>query len=189
MTVRVMLISPARSAALREARFGGEGPLDEAGLRSAERAVDAVPGAGRLLTAPDGRCRQTAGALGLRATPEPAIREWDLGRWTGATLDELTGREPDAVAAWLADPSAAPHGGESLHRLCERAGGWLEGLAGEGGRVLAVAGPAVVRAAVLHALALPAGVFWRLDVAPLTLTELSGRAGRWNLRTGRPLEP
>ncbi|MCX4722675.1 histidine phosphatase family protein [Streptomyces sp. NPDC090052] len=188
MTVRVMLISAAHSAALREARIDDEGPLDEAGARRAARAASAVPGAGRMLTAPDARCRETAAALGLRAEPEPSVRGWDLGRWRGSTLEDLTVREPDAVAAWLTDPSAAPHGGESLDALRERAGGWLEGLAGEGGRVLAVAGPAVVRAAVLHALALPAEAFWRLDAAPLTLTELSGRAGRWNLRIGRPLE-
>ncbi|MFE6133610.1 histidine phosphatase family protein, partial [Streptomyces sp. NPDC056437] len=42
-------------------------------------------------------------------------------------------------------------------------------------------------AVTVHALGLPTEVFWRLDVAPLTLTELSGRAGRWNLRCGRPL--
>ncbi|HZX38373.1 MAG TPA: histidine phosphatase family protein, partial [Streptomyces sp.] len=29
MTVRVMLVSPATNAALREARFDGDAPLDE----------------------------------------------------------------------------------------------------------------------------------------------------------------
>ncbi|MFD5204753.1 histidine phosphatase family protein, partial [Streptomyces sp. NPDC058375] len=52
---------------------------------------------------------------------------------------------------------------------------------------LAVAETAVVRAAVVHALRLPSEAFWRLDVAPLTLTELSGRSGRWNVGLGRPL--
>ncbi|WP_157852389.1 hypothetical protein [Kitasatospora sp. NRRL B-11411] len=45
--------------------------------------------------------------------------------------------------------------------------------------------------ALQHALAEapsePATAFWRLDVAPLTVTSLSGRAGRWNLRCGGPL--
>ncbi|MFD5389166.1 hypothetical protein ACFWMG_30430, partial [Streptomyces sp. NPDC127074] len=44
-----------------------------------------------------------------------------------------------------------------------------------------------VGAARAHALGLPAPAFWRLDVAPLTATELRGRAGRWNLRCGYPL--
>ncbi|MER7973356.1 histidine phosphatase family protein, partial [Streptomyces sp. NPDC096080] len=33
----------------------------------------------------------------------------------------------------------------------------------------------------------PETAFWRTDVAPLTAVDLSGRAGRWNVRTGRPL--
>ncbi|MGW4811202.1 hypothetical protein ACWEPB_06045 [Kitasatospora cineracea] len=47
--------------------------------------------------------------------------------------------------------------------------------------------------ALQHALAEapsePAAAFWRLDVAPLTVTSLSGRAGRWNLHCGGPLTP
>jgi hypothetical protein len=53
--------------------------------------------------------------------------------------------------------------------------------------VLAVVEPDVVRAAVVCALAAPAGVLWRVDVPPLTVTELSGRSGRWNLRAGTDL--
>ncbi|MFD7071371.1 histidine phosphatase family protein [Streptomyces sp. NPDC059913] len=201
MTVRVMLISPALNAALREARFDGDAPLDAAGARRARAAAPGVPDAGRRLHGPSVRCAGTAEALGLRAVPEPAVRGWDLGRWSGLRLDEVGAAEPAAVSAWLADPSAAPHGGESLLELCSRTGRWLDSLgsssgsgsgsdgrAGEG-RVLAVVEPSVVRAAVVAALALPPESFWRLDVAPLTLTALSGRSGRWNLRCGQPLSP
>ncbi|WP_330241852.1 histidine phosphatase family protein [Streptomyces sp. NBC_00525] len=188
MTVRVMLVPPAMNAALREARFAGDAAPDESGLRAARSAAAHVPDADRVLCGPSGRCAGTAEALGLRAVCEPALREWELGRWAGERLDEVSAREPDAVAAWLADPVAAPHGGESLLDLCARAGAWLDSLNGAG-RVLAVTEPSLVRAAVVYALALPPQAFWRLDVAPLTLTELSGRAGRWNLRCGRPLAP
>lgn len=190
MTVRVMLISPAMNAALREARFAGDAPLDDAGLRQARSASDTVPAADRCLRGPSLRCTATADALGLRSEAEPALRDWEMGRWSGARLTEVSADEPERVTAWLADPSAAPHGGESLLELCARAGGWLDSLHGsDAGRVLGVAEPAVIRAAVVHALALPPEVFWRLDVAPLTVTELSGRSGRWNLRCGRPLVP
>ncbi|KIF72592.1 phosphoglycerate mutase, partial [Streptomyces sp. AcH 505] len=90
-------------------------------------------------------------------------------------------------AAWLADPAAAPHGGESLAALHERVGAWLRDLAPEGGRVVVVAEPDVVRAAVALAVGAPASAFWRIDVRPLTATELSGRNGRWNLLSGRSL--
>ncbi|MGW1202338.1 histidine phosphatase family protein [Streptomyces cyaneofuscatus] len=199
MTVRVMLVSPAMNAALREARFDGDAPLDRAGERSARAAAAAVPRSGAVLSGPSERCLGTAAALGLVARAEPALTGWDLGRWSGRRLDEVGAAEPDAVAAWIGDPSAAPHGGESLRALVERVGGWLDGTGGAGTlaagdgpgatdrSILAVAEPAVVRAAVVHALALPPETFWRLDVPPLVLTELSGRSGRWNVRLGRPL--
>lgn len=228
MTIRVMLISPALSTALREARFGdgggasrgegdgedgggdgGGGPLDAAGLRQAEAARDA-PGvvaqlgaADRVFASPSGRCRQTAEALGLLAEPVPELRGCAMGRWRGMRLDEVGAAEPDAVAAWLTDPAAAPHGGESLEALHVRLGEWLDGLGtldGLGGsdasdagtgpasaRVVAVAEPDVVRALTVRAIGAPTPVFWRIDVRPLTLTELSGRNGRWNLLGGHPL--
>ncbi|MGW2476686.1 histidine phosphatase family protein [Streptomyces sp. NPDC001665] len=186
MTVRVMLISPAMNAALREARFAGDSVLDASGVRAARLAAPNVPGADRAAHGPSVRCARTAEALGLRSTEESALRDWELGRWSGARLDEVSAREPEGVAAWLADPSAAAHGGESLLALCARAGSWLDSLSDDG-RVLAVAEPPLVRAAVVHALALPPQAFWRLDVAPLTLTELTGRSGRWNLHVGRRL--
>ncbi|WP_371631313.1 histidine phosphatase family protein [Streptomyces sp. NBC_00341] len=203
MTVRVMLISPAMNAALREARFVGDAPLDASGLRQARSAAGVVPAADRCLRGPSLRCAATADALGLRSDPEPALRDWEMGRWSGARLTEVSADEPDGVAAWLTDPSAAPHGGESLLELCARVGAWVDSphgrqhgshgsggsRGGDDGRVLAVAEPAVIRAATVHALDLPPQAFWRLDVAPLTVTELSGRAGRWNLRCGRPLPP
>ncbi|MFD3525206.1 histidine phosphatase family protein [Streptomyces sp. NPDC058653] len=231
MTVRVTLISPALSTALREARFG-DGPLDAAGLRQAGAVRDAPTvaeqraAAARVFTSPSERCRQTAEALGLVAEPLPELRTCAMGRWRGRRLDEVGAAEPEAVAAWLGNPAAAPHGGESLEALHSRLGHWLDALDADAlradppgpeplgaeplgaeplgadapgsdplgkdarprsARVLAVAEPDVVRALTVHAIGAPAQVFWRIDIQPLTVTELSGRNGRWNLRGGRPL--
>ncbi|MFI7082949.1 histidine phosphatase family protein [Streptomyces anulatus] len=190
MTVRVMLISPAMNAALREARFDGDAPLDRSGRERARAAADAVPAAGLTLSGPSERCRETSEVLALAARTEPALSGWDLARWSGRRLDDVAAAEPARISAWLGDPSAAPHGGESLRDLVGRIGGWLDSLGGPdapGADFLAVAEAAVIRAAVVHGLRLPAEAFWRLDVAPLTLTELSGRSGRWNVGLGRPL--
>lgn len=189
MTVRMMLVTPALSASLREARFDEDGALDAAGVRDARAAAGALPAATHRWCGTSPRCRETATELGVRADPQPALAGWDMGRWSGRTLSEVSAEEPEAVGRWLADPAAAPHGGESLLELCARVGGWCAALPDDAGKVLAVVEPAVVRAVVVHALALPTETFWRLDVAPLTLTELSGRAGRWNLSAGRPLTP
>ncbi|MFC9247547.1 histidine phosphatase family protein [Streptomyces sp. NPDC057136] len=187
LTVRVILISPAMNAALREARFEGDAPLDEAGTRRARAAAGRVPGADLYVSGSSERCLRTAEALGLHPVPEPALAGWDMGRWRGKRLSDVSGSEPEAVAAWLTDPSAAPHGGESLTNLSARVGSWLDGLEEDSGRVLAVAEPAVVRAAIVHGIGLPSAAFWRLDVPPLALTELSGRQGRWNLMCGQAL--
>lgn len=135
MTVRVIFISPATGDALRQARFDEDGPLDEAGLRAARAAASALPAARRIVTSPAGRCRETAVALGLAsAEPVAELRGCGMGRWQGRTLDEVAAEEPSAVMEWLSDPSAAPHGGESVRELCERVGAWLDGLAAEIGR-------------------------------------------------------
>ncbi|MFC9327549.1 histidine phosphatase family protein [Kitasatospora sp. NPDC057015] len=187
MTVRVTLVSAALSTALRQARFDDGGPLEPAGLRQAEEAAGAFATAGRAYASPSQRCAATAAALGLRAEPAPALAGCAMGRWTGRTLEEVAAAEGPAVASWLADPAAAPHGGESLLEFLARIGAWLDALApAERGPVHAVVEPDVVRAAALHALGTPGPAFWRLDVTPLSVTELTGRAGRWNVRWGRP---
>ncbi|MHB9864136.1 histidine phosphatase family protein [Streptomyces sp. YIM S03343] len=185
MTSRVILISPAFSTALREARFYDNTPLDPAGLRAARSAADAFPAPGRVRVSPGVRCRETADALGLTAVETPELAGLDAGRWHGLSLTEVSAREPEALATWLSDPTAAPHGGESVRELCTRVGRWLESA--ESGRLTAVVEPEVVRAAVLLALGAPETAFWRVDVPPLTAVELSGRSNRWNLRPGRPL--
>ncbi|MDX2936137.1 histidine phosphatase family protein [Streptomyces ipomoeae] len=189
MTTRVMLISSAGSSALREARFEDGHGLDASGLRQAEQAAGSLPGTARVVVSPSVRCRQTARALGLDAEPVDDLAGCAMGRWRGLTLGEVAAAEPEAVAAWLGDPSAAPHGGESLHGLCTRVGAWMESVAEDSGRVIAVVEPDVVRAAVVMALGTPEASFWRIDVPPLHAMELSGRGGRWNVRAGRPLSP
>ncbi|MGW5424699.1 histidine phosphatase family protein [Streptomyces sp. NPDC003943] len=180
-TVRLSLVAPAMNKALREARFDDAGPVEAAG------DVLLVPKDGvRLLRSPSGRCAETAALLGLAEVPaEPALAGCAMGRWRGRRLDELAAGEPESVAAWLSDPGAAPHGGESLRDLRARVAAWMDAL--EPGTVWAVAEPDVIRAAVAHALGAPEAVFWRLDVRPLERVELSGRSGRWNLRLGAPV--
>ncbi|OEV29029.1 phosphoglycerate mutase, partial [Streptomyces nanshensis] len=143
----------------------------------------------RTAVSPSPRCAQTAEELGIAAAgpADERLSGCAMGRWRGLTLEEVGAAEPEGVARWLSDPGGAPHGGESVEQLCARAEDWLTELAEEQGRVLAVVEPDVVRAMVVCALGAPARGLWRVDVAPLTVTELSGRSGRWNLRAGTAL--
>ncbi|MFJ2676158.1 histidine phosphatase family protein [Streptomyces sp. NPDC087525] len=148
MTTRLMLISPAMNAALREARFPhtdepaatGTGPggeamtppggdeLDALGLRQAEAVREHFPATATVYVSPSPRCRRTAGALGLDARTLPALAPCAMGRWQGRTLDEVAAAEPAALASWLSDPASAPHGGESLLELLARTAHWLDTL-------------------------------------------------------------
>ncbi|GAB1332833.1 histidine phosphatase family protein [Streptomyces sennicomposti] len=187
MTSRVTLVSPAMSPSLRQARFYDGDPVDDIGAARARAAAGTLPAAVRTVVSPSTRCAQTAAALGLDGLEAPELAGLDVGRWRGRTLDEVGAAEPEAVTRWLSDPGWAGHGGEPVQRLCERIGRWLDVMSDTDGRTLAVVEPEVVRATVVHALALPATAFWRLDVTPLTATELTGRHRRWNLRLGGPL--
>ncbi|MFG2786604.1 histidine phosphatase family protein [Streptomyces sp. NPDC048419] len=191
MTSRVTLISPAMGPSLRQARFDdGTTSLDDGGTARARAAAGTVPPAAHVVVSPSTRCRETATALGLAAAePLTELAGLRTGRWEGRTLDEVGGSEPEGVARWLTDPDSAPHGGESVQDLCLRVGRWLDGVSQTDGRTLAVVEPDVVRAVVVRVLGAPAASFWRADVPPLTATEISGRAGRWNLRLGNPLQP
>jgi broad specificity phosphatase PhoE len=182
------LICHASTSKLRAAAFPDDEPLDEQGRASAMAAASASPTPGRALVSPALRARQTADALGLAANVDPLLCDCDYGRWSGRTLADVEKEEPGAVAAWIADPGSAPHGGESIEALLRRIATWLDERNRENGRAVAVTHPAVIRAAVVQAIGANSSSFWRIDVAPLTLTDVRGHHGRWTLRaTGLPI--
>jgi broad specificity phosphatase PhoE len=178
---RISLLAHAPTAATAAAAFPADEPLDARGRAWAGAGRGAVPRADRVWCAPERACVETCTLLGLAAEPDPGLAGWDAGRWAGRTLDDVAAEQPAEVAAWLADPAAAPHGGESLAALVDRVGRWLAGV--PGGHTLAVCGPAVVRAVVVAVLGSPATAFWRLDVAPMTVTDLRGGPDRWTVRS------
>ncbi|MER6062859.1 histidine phosphatase family protein [Streptomyces sp. NPDC004059] len=186
MPLRVTFVAAARSTPLLAERFDDDRPLDQAGWDEVQRAAgDLLPLAAADLRycSPTPRSRATGDALGYAPLAQLALRDCDMGRWRGLTLGEAMAREPDAVDAWLADPRATPHGGESLLAFISRVGGWLDTRPAEdGGRIVAVAEPAVIRAALVYALKAPPSTYWNIDVRPLSTSTVTGRAGRWNLR-------
>ncbi|TSD89207.1 histidine phosphatase family protein [Mycobacterium sp. KBS0706] len=182
MPTRLTLICHGATAATRSGAFPADEPLEERALVRVAALQPMIRRAGRAWTSPALRARQTAAALSIDAIEEPALRDIDSGRWAGRRLEEIQAEEPESVIAWLADLDAAPHGGESLSALLGRAAAWLDARAGDGGPGIAVTHAAVIRAAILHALAAPASSFWRIDIAPLSLTELSHDGRRWAWR-------
>ncbi len=181
MTTRLTLICHAATPASRTAAFPADEPLDARGLAAAVALAGRLTKAGRALTSPTRRARQTAAALRLDASDEAALSDCDYGRWRGLAIAEVAAAEPEAVQAWTSDPDAAPHGGESVTELVRRVGRWLDGD-GLDGRIVAVTHAAVLRAAVVHVLGVPPRCFWRIDAGPLAIADLRRNDRHWSLR-------
>lgn len=186
---RLLLIRHASTDAMRRAAFPVDEPLDAAGRAAATRLAGRV-GHGEALCSPARRARETALAAALDARAVPELGECDFGTWAGRTLAEVHEQDPAAARAWMTDPLACPHGGESLADLLTRVGAWLDAQAQLDGRAIAITHGGVIKAAVIHALGAPATAFWRVDVTPLAVTELHAHDGRWMLtRANAPAEP
>jgi broad specificity phosphatase PhoE len=177
----LLLVRHAPTSATRAAAFPADEALDEQGRQAAAGLAAALPRRTEVITSPARRCRETAEAAGLAATAEERIAACDFGTWCGRPLAELHSEQPQAVQSWMLDPDAAPHGGESLAVFATRVAGWLDEQAEAAGRLAAVTHGEVVKAAVLHALGAPLLAFWRIDAAPLAITELHAHGGRWTV--------
>lgn len=182
MVRRLTLICHGATAATRAAAFSDDEPLEPKALAAATALAGHVRRHDLALASPALRARQTAHAMGLDAGADAGLRDWDMGAWRGRSLATLHAEDPDALAAWRGDPAAAPHGGESLNALAARVAGWLGQVDMGAGHVVAVTHAAVVRAVLLAVLEAPPSAFWRLDVLPLSLTDLRTDGSRWTLR-------
>src|SRR4051794_13308879 len=120
---RLLLVRHAPTAAVRAAAFGADEPLDAGGIAAAAGLAARLP-RGEVLVSPARRARETAAGLTVSRV-EPALVECGFGSWAGRTLASLAETDPSAVEAWMTDPDAAPHGGESLNELLARVRGWL----------------------------------------------------------------
>lgn len=178
---RLTFISHAATAAQRRAAFSLDEELGEAASAKIASLGWIAPRTQQVFSGPELRTRQTAEALGLAPATATGLRDCDYGRWAGLELGDVQLHEPDNMMAWLTDPAAAPHGGESVKDLVARVGRWLDEQR-EAGHTLAITHPAVIRAAVVYALDAPLQLFWRIDVSPLSLTDLRFTGRVWTLR-------
>lgn len=178
---RIILISHAPTSAVRRAAFPCDEPIEEiarARIRGGNWHADRAQ---CIYCGPEKRTQETATILGLSATVDPALRDCDYGAWAGHDLNELEREHPEDVALWLSAPDAAPHCGESIRDLIMRMASWLTGQT-KSACAIAVTHPAVIRAVILSVLGAPPQAFWRIDIAPLTLTDIRFNGGSWTLR-------
>jgi broad specificity phosphatase PhoE/ribonuclease HI len=165
-----------------ERRFAGTGdiPLTDTGVAQARAAAEALAAAGvdAVVTSPLRRCRDTAKEVAAVVGGGPAVREdegfreTDFGDWEGLTFAEVRERWPAEMAAWLADPSVAPPGGESFAATFRRVRTSLDKLMVRHRHrtVLVVTHVTPIKLLLRHALLAPPETLYRihLDVASLT---------------------
>lgn len=178
---RLLLVRHGPTAATRRSAFPRDEPLDERGRAEAARLAGRLPRRCEAASSPALRCRETALAAGLDPIPDPALAECDFGTWAGRSLADIDAADPAAARAWMTDPDSAPHGGESLSDFARRVARWLDGQAQHSGNAVAVTHAGVLKGALVHALGAPIESFWRIDVAPLAITELHAHDGRWTI--------
>jgi broad specificity phosphatase PhoE len=175
MAKRLLIVAHAATPATQALVFGDPGEL----LLGEVRRLS-----GRTvlwLSGPEEACQATAVRLGGTAEPIQDLRDCDFGAWTGKALVDIAAEDPTGLDAWLRDPHATPHGGESLTELITRAGRVLEEHPWPQGRSVIVATSLVTRALLVHALGAAPEVIFRIDITPLGRALISRSQQTWRL--------
>lgn len=183
MPPRLTLIANASTPAARAAAFPLDEGLDDYGRRDAAAMADEFPNTSIVLASPARRALETAEALCLVPEIDTALRDLDLGSWAGRTLSSIAETEADALGSWLSDPAFSQHGGETVEGLFARISVWMKAISVREGRIIAVTHPAVIRAAILAAIHASPSSYWYIDIAPLSVVELTSNGRRWALKS------
>src|SRR5271165_1214212 len=160
-------------------RYAGRSdvPLTDTGIRQATAAAKRLAGAGldAIVTSPllraTSTAREVAAVTGAPVVTDEGFRETDFGAWEGLTFAEVRKRWPAEVTTWLADPEAAPPGGESFAEVSTRVTSALHRVLTGRARqtVLIVSHVTPIKTLVAAALLAPPPALYRmqLDVAAL----------------------
>jgi broad specificity phosphatase PhoE len=178
---QVLLVRHGPTIATESAGFPADEALIPDAVAAAATLATALPDGHRVVCSPALRARQTAAAAGLIAQKEPRLAECDFGSWAGRRLVDIHAVDPEATSEWMTDPDARPHGGESLNVFSARIAAWLDEEAGRPEPVMAVTHGGVIKASVVHALGADSAAFWRIEVRPLSITELCARDDAWSV--------
>jgi broad specificity phosphatase PhoE len=181
MAQRLLVVAHAATPATRALIFGEPGELLPEGFRRLTGRT------ARWVSGPEEVCQATAVRLGGTAEAIRDLRDCDFGAWTGRALVDVASADPSGLDAWLRDPQAAPHGGESLAELINRVGRVLDDHRWSDGRSVAVVTALVARALLVHALGAAPEVIFRIDIAPLGRALISRSQQTWRLTRLEPV--
>lgn len=166
MTPRtLLLVRHGRTADNARRIFQGQGGrgLDDEGRRQARQLAQRLRTAGieRIVSSDLERAAETAGilgeALGLSVELDEALREVNVGAWTGLSYGEVAERHPDEWAAWGAGHDLRRGGGETYAELALRVAAAVERISAVDGAetIVVVSHGAALRSFVCRLLGLP----------------------------------
>jgi broad specificity phosphatase PhoE len=178
----VLLVRHAGTLATRRGDFPVDEGLTENTQLDAGALADYAPPDALAFTSPARRAVETAEAAEWSPIVDVRLSPLDVGSWAGRSLRDVQSSDPDGFLAWLTDPWARPHDGETVAELFDRVRPLLdEWHAGPRDDLVTVTHGAVVRAAVTIALDAPVTSFWRVEASPVSVTELHTRGSGWVL--------
>lgn len=108
-------------------------------------------------------------------TSDARLREIHFGQWEGLTFAEAQTRQPAAMQHWLAQPlTACAPDGERVPQVQARVQTAIDDIARRYSqqRVLLVTHGGPIKLMLMHWQQLMPDVFWQLQIAPASLTEV-----------------
>ncbi len=164
MATTIVLVRHGETDWNRGRRFQGHAdiPLNAAGLAQVRDLAEQLVGErfSAAYTSPLRRASESAellaGRLGIEVRPCDALKEVDVGSWSGLTVPEVEIRFPDGYARWVDWRCAGWEDGETYDELAQRVVRALLEIARRhaGKQVLAVTHGGPIRSAAAAALRL-----------------------------------
>jgi broad specificity phosphatase PhoE len=175
--LQIILLTHALTQAMKTGRFPtGNDPV------AFDEPIPFAPEshASRIISSSARAARETASRIASDYEVDAAFDDLDYGRWRGQSIRDIGESDREGIAAWLADPHACPHGGESIAMLAERVALALKRLSQANRDCIVVTHAIVVKAANAQLRGHPLASVFRMDIAPLASTVL-GYDTEWSV--------
>ncbi|NOZ05625.1 MAG: histidine phosphatase family protein [Chloroflexi bacterium] len=135
------------------------------------------------------RARQTAQPIADRTGAplyiRPQLREIDIGKWAGLTMEEIAAHYAEELEAWRqGDPHVRRGGGESYLEAQQRIVACIEDIVADhlNGQIAVVSHGGTIRALLAHVLDFSLNSLWRLQIANTSLNVLERYGDQWSVR-------
>lgn len=179
---RLLLLRHGETPLSAEGRFSGSGEsaLTDTGRVQADAVASALAqqGIDAIVSSPLRRSRETAERVAREVAVDvefcDELTETDFGEWAGMSFSEAQKHSGADLDRWLADPEAAPPGGESFAAVARRVSDARDKILAQhrAGTVLIVSHVTPITVMVQQALLAPLQALYRMRLDTARLTEI-----------------